>query len=107
MIDWTRVEELRAEIGAEDFAEVVEIFLDETDAAMAEIGGEPAALAAQLHFLKGCALNLGFAAFCAQCAQGETRASNGTPDVDLAAITMSYTASRAAFLEGLRARFAA
>ncbi len=27
MIDWTRVEELRDEIGPEDFAEVAELFL--------------------------------------------------------------------------------
>ena len=32
MIDWTRVSELRDEIGAEDFGDVVEIFLEEVEA---------------------------------------------------------------------------
>ena len=31
MIDWARVDELRAEIGAEDFAEVAALFFDEAD----------------------------------------------------------------------------
>ncbi|WP_442970022.1 hypothetical protein [Roseovarius sp. ZX-A-9] len=32
MIDWSRVAELRSEIGAEDFDEVVELFLEEVEA---------------------------------------------------------------------------
>ena len=31
MIDWSRVEELRDKIGAEDFDEVVELFLSEVE----------------------------------------------------------------------------
>ena len=31
MIDWDRVSELRDEVGAEDFLEVVEMFLDEVN----------------------------------------------------------------------------
>ena len=34
MIDWTRVSELRDEVGAEDFDEVVELFLEEVDEAI-------------------------------------------------------------------------
>ena len=34
MIDWERVRELRSEIGADDFAEVVEMFLSEADEAV-------------------------------------------------------------------------
>ena len=34
MIDWERVSELIDEIGAEDFGEVVELFLDEVDNAI-------------------------------------------------------------------------
>ena len=29
MIDWGRIEELRTEVGEDDFAEVIEMFLDE------------------------------------------------------------------------------
>ena len=38
MIDWTKVTELREEIGDEDFQEVVELFLEEVDGAGEPIG---------------------------------------------------------------------
>ncbi len=65
MIDWTRVSELRDEIGAEDFGEIVEIFLEEVEEEISALrdGVENEALEAKLHFLKGSALNLGFADF--------------------------------------------
>ena len=34
MIDWASVSELRDEVGAEDFDEVVELFLEEVDEAI-------------------------------------------------------------------------
>ena len=37
MIDWARVSELRHEVGAEDFDEVVELFLEEVDEAIAAL----------------------------------------------------------------------
>ena len=37
MIDWARVSELRDEVGAEDFDEVVELFLEEVDEAIAAL----------------------------------------------------------------------
>lgn len=65
LVDWSRVHELRAEIGDDGFAEVVTMFLDESDAAVAQAanGLTPEAL----HFLKGAALNLGFADLAAAC----------------------------------------
>lgn len=107
MIDWTRISELRTEIGTEDFDEVVEIFLDEVDAAMDALGSDPSALETQLHFLKGSALNLGFAGFATLCQDGENRARDGDGGVDLAEVRASYAASRDAFLEGLAERYAA
>jgi len=107
MIDWTRVSELREEIGAEDFNEIVEIFLEEVDAAVADLGAPDTPLDAQLHFLKGSALNLGFATFSDLCQTGETRAAAGETNIDLGEVAQSYRASRAAFLEGLATRFAA
>ncbi|MGX9356040.1 Hpt domain-containing protein [Roseobacteraceae bacterium S113] len=107
MIDWDRVAELRDEIGAEDFDEVVEIFLEEVDAAVDAIGGDHSPLEAQLHFLKGSALNLGFVGFANLCQDGEARAAEGATDIALAPISESYQASRAEFTSGLQTRFAA
>ena len=39
MIDWSRVHELVDEIGAEDFGEVVELFLAEVETAIDLLGG--------------------------------------------------------------------
>lgn len=108
MIDWTRVSELRDEIGADDFIEVVEIFLEEVDAAIGVLGEDPTStVEAQLHFLKGSALNLGFNDFASICQSGESRAAAGDTSLDLSEVQQSYAASRSAFLQGLETRFAA
>lgn len=72
LISWSRVQELRAEIGDESFAEVVAIFLEESDAVIArsQSGFTPE----DLHFLKGAALNLGFSTLAAACDSGEDAA---------------------------------
>jgi HPt (histidine-containing phosphotransfer) domain-containing protein len=74
---------------------------------MERLGGDHASLEAQLHFLKGSALNLGFADFSDLCSAGETRAAHGATDIDLDEIARCYAASQKAFLEGLAARYAA
>lgn len=101
MIDWERVAELREEIGPENFAEVVELFLDEVEAVLGRLdttrGDE--AFAEDLHFLKGSALNLGFRRFGLACHEGEARAAAGQAGaVDVAAILACYEASRQCFL---------
>lgn len=99
MIDWDRVQALRDEVGADDFAEVVDLFLEEVDEALGGLTAKlaPAALSAALHFLKGSALNLGFAEFARLCQDGEK-----TPEkADLPAIQATYTVSKAAFAKGL------
>lgn len=107
MIDWARVTELREEIGEEDFAEVVDLFLEEVDAVIQTLTPGMDDLEAQLHFLKGSALNLGFDAFSALCQAGETAAGAGAGgDVDIASIRSVYTASRAEFATGLETRLA-
>ena len=106
MIDWQRVCELRDEIGAEDFADVVELFLDEVETNIAPLRGDPetSGLEALLHFLKGSALNLGFSSFSDLCQAGETSASRGQYDlIDLSAIVASYDTSRHEFLARLAA----
>jgi HPt (histidine-containing phosphotransfer) domain-containing protein len=103
MIDWERVRELRAEIGADDFMEVAEMFLEEADEAVARLtpGLTAPSIEADLHFLKGAALNLGFDALSGLCQDGERRAASGDTSVNLDAVRNTYFASKAAFEGGM------
>lgn len=111
MIDWSRIEELRHELGAEDFAEIVPLFLEETDEAANNLRNraiDTAGLEEQLHFLKSSALNMGFSAFSVLCQQGESMAARGDGAlVDLSALLHCYDASKAAFMQGLATEHAA
>lgn len=100
MIDWNRVRDLKAEIGEEDFVEVATMFLDESDEVIARLSRENGALALEkdLHFLKGAALNLGFAQLAALCQDGERRAAAGSIDVDLDSVRGVYMVSRQTFV---------
>ena len=104
MIDWKRVEELRREIGPDGFAEVADMFLEEADQAVLSLaqGIASDAVEAQLHFLKGNALNLGLADLAQLCQEGERKAAFGHGDeVDTAWIADVYRRSREALLGGL------
>jgi len=107
MIDWPRVTELREEVGAEDFEEVVEIFLEEVEEVIGKLGGgDRSQLEQELHFLKGSALNLGFEDFSALCLSGERKSAQGAAaDVDVAAIIANFHDSKTAFLTGLSEKF--
>ncbi|MFK7939610.1 MAG: Hpt domain-containing protein [Roseovarius sp.] len=110
MIDWSRVDELRDEIGKEDFDEVVEIFMDEVEETIAVIAGDVPddQLEGHLHFLKGSALNLGFRDFSSLCQAGETAAAQGQFDlIDLPKVIDSYERSKVEFLDALTERHAA
>ncbi len=101
MIDWTRVNDLRAEIGEENFDEIVALFLEEADAAVASLseGLVLADLGTALHSLKGSALNLGFDSLAQLCGAAELQATSGTvPDVS--GIVAAYARSRSAFGSG-------
>jgi len=99
MIDWARVAELRSEIGAEGFAEVLDLFLDEVEGVVMRLGQRPDKLEEDLHFLKGSAWNLGFAAFGAQCQDGERKcAVNQQALVDVAAVIDCYNRSKEQFM---------
>lgn len=104
-IDWDRVAQLREEVGPEEFAEVVDLFLEEVDDAVARlaVAAEPGALRDDLHFLRGSALNLGFSAFGQLCQDGERDIAEGRmPDIGL--LLGCYAASRAAFVGALAVR---
>ncbi|MBE3638244.1 Hpt domain-containing protein [Mangrovicoccus algicola] len=103
MLDWDRISELREEIGVEDFAEVVALFLEETGEALSRLAAGRPTLAADLHFLKGAALNLGFADLARMAAEGEARAGQGGAP-DLASLAACYRSSRDAFLRGAAAK---
>lgn len=110
MIDWARITELRDEVGAEDFDEVVELFLEEVDATIDPMRGVTVLADAEAvtHFLKGSALNLGFAHFSDLCRDAEAAAGSGNAsDIDVAALVAAYDASKSVFLSELKARLAA
>lgn len=99
MIDWNRVAELRSEIGADGFGEVLELFLDEVESVVTRLGQRAEKLEEDLHFLKGSAWNLGFAGFGAICQDGERKASAGlSPLIEVVAIRECYNTSKAQFM---------
>lgn len=104
MIDWHRLEQLTDEIGDDDLEEVIAMFLED----MAEVAArlianpQPARLEADLHFMKGGAMALGFDTLWRRADAGERLARAGQADaVALPRILDCYHASRAAFLAGL------
>lgn len=101
MIDWDRVSELQEEVGKDDFDEIVTLFLEEVDeatAGLASVGD----LAEAMHFLKGCALNLGFRELAELCAAGELQAKDGQGHlIDTHKVVEVYKSSRATFLAEL------
>lgn len=107
MLDWNHINTLQDDIGPDAFAEIVDLFLEEVDDAIAALQDQtgPADLGAALHFVKGCALNLGFSEFAALCQQTETRISAGDhAPADLTQLLDCYARSRAQFLAELPAR---
>lgn len=109
MIDWTRVAELRDEIGPEDFDEVAELFLMEVEDTLGQLSGatdDAAQMQDLLHFLKGSALNLGFRAVSTMCNDGEQDAADGRITVDIEALKSLYAQSRAEYEVEYKKRFA-
>lgn len=104
MIDWDRVEDLVSDVGGDDFNEVVDLFLEEVDEVIERLKSAPtpATYEADLHFLKGSALSLGFRKLSVLCHQGERRSAEGKADqVDIGQIISIYEAARTEFLAGL------
>jgi HPt (histidine-containing phosphotransfer) domain-containing protein len=100
MIDWKRVKELQNEIGKDDFSEVLHLFLEEVEGGLMQLQQKSSEeiQVADLHFLKGSALNLGFADFARLCAQGETAVGAGLQHtVDKAMLLATFQTSRDQF----------
>ncbi|SFU13916.1 Hpt domain-containing protein [Sedimentitalea nanhaiensis] len=110
MIDWSRVIELRAEVGAEDFDEVIELFLEEVGEVIDRLqqGPDPENLEQDLHFLKGSALSLGFKTFSVLCQDGERKSAQGLAEtVNVEQIVTEFDASKTVFLSEVKQRIAA
>lgn len=110
MIRWSRVTELREEVGHDDFTEVVDLFLEEVGDVIEKLRRTDSSidLEQELHFLKGSALSLGFEHFSDLCQDGENRAAGGRAvDVDLPAIINSFDESKVQFQNELPSRFPA
>ena len=97
MIDRERMQELRQEIGEEDFFEVAEMFLDEMADTLATLCAAPEGAGADaFHGLRGSALNLGFTDFATACSEAEKKAAEGQP-VDVVHLDWLYRESVKAF----------
>ena len=102
MISWDRINELKGEVGEDDFAEVVEIFLEEMDEAMNELtsGVSKEGLGAAMHFVKGAAMNIGFHALGNICQEYETLSGEGKDDlIDCRKVVECYRISKTEFTE--------
>lgn len=110
MIDWARVQQLQDEVGAEDFDEVIDMFIEEVEIVVARLGEEQtsAELASHMHFLKGSSLSLGFHDFASLCSDGERNAGTDQMDkVDIASLIHCYEASKSVFLAEYRGKLVA
>ena len=79
MINWTRIQELYEDFGADGAEDLFAAFLEETQEGMdrLEAATTPDTLQSEFHFLKGAALNMGFDEVSALCEQGEQLARDG------------------------------
>ncbi|MEM1064433.1 MAG: Hpt domain-containing protein [Pseudomonadota bacterium] len=74
MIDHSRIAELRAELGDEDFTEIAALFISEVEDLINGLAGtQPGTeLADALHRVRGSALNCGLSALAESCLAAET-----------------------------------
>lgn len=104
MINCSRVRQLRDEVGASEFEEVVNIFLEEVNEALTRLRNDTARTEFEqnLHFVKGSALSLGFEALAKLCQDGERQSAQGNSQVvDLANILSVFERSASEFKTGL------
>ncbi|WP_134678414.1 Hpt domain-containing protein [Paracoccus ravus] len=104
MLDWNRIHELQSDVGPDEFALILDLFLDEVEGVILRLARRNAAqLATDLHFLKGCARTLGFREFGDLCDQGESLTCNGrAADIDLDGLAICYSASKQGLFGGLK-----
>ncbi len=104
MISWERVNELREEIGEEDFAEVAEMFIEEVESIISrlKVDVNPESLEEDMHALKGSALNLGFQGLADLCQHGEKlAAARNFSAIPLESVFTTYAESKVEFSRAL------
>lgn len=93
MIDWTKLNDLRSNIGDKDFSDLAHLFVTEMGERLAQIAAAPSkATVEDFHFLRGGAANLGLLTMVAACHAAETACrAGGTPDI--AAVSHAFGAA--------------
>ena len=98
-VDWDRLNELKQDIGEEDFADVAILFVSELQETLACLTADMAK-ASDFHFLRGSAANLGFTALVDACSAAEAACESGAvPDVD--AVKAAFQAAMEEMAAGL------
>lgn len=102
MIDWNRVLQMREEVGEELFGQLAADFLSEIEDRLARLSDDPEQLLRDLHFLRGAALNMGFARFSALCLADEMQLRHGNAaGIDKADLIEKFRSTRQQFLDDL------
>ena len=105
MLDWNRIRELRNEVGDDEFKLILDMSLDEVESVLMRLSRRHGArLTTDLHFLKGCAWNLGFRGFGVLCDDGERLAAEGrSAELDRDGILDCYAQSKQLLIHALQA----
>ena len=101
MINAARIQELKDEVGEDDLIEVIELFCEEVEEVLETLEStEQAQMPAQLHFLKGSALNIGLDAVANLCKEQELRLkADPGAQADIASIRAAYDACKTALVK--------
>lgn len=103
MIEWQRLEELRDDVGEEEIAGVIDLFLAEIRQALPGLAQSDAhGRVALLHSMKGSARNIGLYGFARICDDEERRIlENGLPAVSDADIAAAFAQADGQLHDGL------
>ncbi len=103
-IDWARLHQLQEDVGTEDIRGIITLFEQELKQVIAQLPleAEPAQMANNLHYLKGCALNLGFNDLARLCQQSfDHLNTDPAPPITLAPILECYESATQALRQSL------
>lgn len=107
-IDWAKVRALHQEVGEDGLIEVIELFLQEVEMVLAVLGGRGRQFREDMHFLKGCAANLGFSEMAELCARNERSELDPSLAASaVGAVKQCYRESRMAFFSQIGAGLSA
>ncbi|NSX53563.1 Hpt domain-containing protein [Parasulfitobacter algicola] len=104
MIDWNRINELKKEIGLDDFDEVIGLFLEEAEDVLANLKQDQPEdkLLEYLHYLKGSALNIGFNHVAVICTKLEKRLDESNYNHrEIETLFEAYNTSKTHFFKNL------